>query len=237
MNEIQKYKEIIKNNKNNYITSFLSFMLESVSETNKIDINTLFKGYSSGLEVIKRKIEYQKNNIPEYSQDFSNIKIPNVSINVKVETLSYAGKENGFILDCLNKEKSSLKEYVPLYDKHLRNYLRNEKIQKQLKVFGFVNKNGYIMVDQLYKSRMKYDAQVDFSTRIEDKIRDIRIINRLNDKYKDPRKEAYNINIPTKIKLPKITSGYSTLYMRTSTSKNGGMKKSRTMDLKFRIKK
>ena len=61
------------------------------------------------------------------------------------------GKEEGFVLDCLNKEKSKLKEYMPLKDKNLKWYFKSKTNKKYLVERGFVDKKGYIMYDKAYR--------------------------------------------------------------------------------------
>ena len=64
------------------------------------------------------------------------------------------GKEKGFVLDCMNQEKSKMKEYVPLKDKNLKWYFRSEINKKYLVEKGFVDKKGYIMYDKEYKDTL-----------------------------------------------------------------------------------
>ena len=51
----------------------------------------------------------------------------------KIRELNLLSQEGDFVLDCTNKEKSELKEYVPLYDYHLVYYFRSNVNQKELK--------------------------------------------------------------------------------------------------------
>ena len=64
------------------------------------------------------------------------------------------GKEKGFILDCMNQEKSKLKEYVPLKDQNLKWYFRSKSNMKYLVKRGFVDKKGYIMYDKEYRKTL-----------------------------------------------------------------------------------
>ena len=224
MKIINQYRNIIKRNKNFYVSLILAFILGSIIENNSTSIDTLFKGYATGLEVIKKKIELEKNNIDIKDINFMNINISNNDVEIKVKTLGFTGQENGFILDCTNKEKSELKEYVPLYDNHMINFLANNKNQEDLKKKGFINNKGFIMIDPQYKNRMKDDAQVnsydkkEFNKAVVKNIRNINVTLNLTDKIKDPRKEALQVNIPTKKKLPIGILSSKDLYDLSSTN-------------------
>ena len=110
MNIIAIYKDIIKKNKNYYISLILSFILGSIMENNSTSIETLFKGYASGLETIKKKLELEKNNLDINEDDYIKGQISDYGVDIKIKTLEFTGQENGFILDCTNKVKSELKD-------------------------------------------------------------------------------------------------------------------------------
>ena len=235
METIKKYRNIIKNNKDYYISLILSFLLGSIIENNSTSIDTLFRGYATGLEVIKKKIELERNNINVNDQKNLNIQLSKDDIDIKVKTLGYTGQENGFILDCTNKEKSKLKEYVPLYDNHMINFLNNNK--NELKKKGFLSNQGYIISDPQYRSIMKEDEQViitdkkEFNKTVEKNIRNINVTKNINDKIKDPKKEALKVKKLTKKKIPEKNGGPSLLYkissaknMRKSTKNNTNKK-------------
>ena len=163
-----------------------------------------------------------------------NVNISNNDVEIKVKTLGFTGQENGFILDCTNKEKSELKEYVPLYDNHMINFLANNKNQEDLKKKGFVNNKGFIMIDPQYKNRMKDDAQVtsynkkEFNKAVVKNIRNINVTSNITDKIKDPRKEALQVNIPTKKKIPIGILGSKDLYDLSSKNIKKTKKKYKT---------
>ena len=58
-----------------------------------------------------------------------------------------ASKENKFILDCTNMEKSKKKEYNSLLDTNCASYLLKNQNMKHLKNIGFINKSGVILND------------------------------------------------------------------------------------------
>ena len=223
MDTINIYKDIIKKNKNYYISLILAYTLGSMIEDNSTNIETIFKGYAYALEAIKKKLEFEKNNLNEKEDDdYKNkkIKITDNFVDIKIKTLQNTGQENGFILDCTNKKKSELKDYVPLYDIHMVNFLKNKNLD-DLKKKGFINDKGFIMIDPQYRNRMKDDAQViamnkkKFNKNIENKIKNINILKKESDRLKDPKKEvkdAFEINIPTNKKIPKAKMGPGAIY-------------------------
>ena len=218
MKIIETYKEIIKNNKNYYIALILSYILGTIIENHSTSIETLFKGYASGLEAIKKKLELQKNNLDIKEDDYMKGEMGNNEVDIKIKTLQYTGQENGFILDCTNKVKSEMKDYVPLYDTHMVNFLRNKTHLDELKKKGFINNKGYIMVDSQYRNIMKNDEQAflydknKYNKTVESKIKNINVLLKESDRLKDPKKEALNTNKPTKIMIPKQKFGSVGLY-------------------------
>ena len=220
MNEIQKYKKLIKNNKNYYISLILSYILGSIIENNSTTIDTLFKGYLNGLLAIKKNVELGKNNISIDIVD-NNIMKPNITdsdIDIKVKTLTCTGQENGFILDCLNKEKSKLKDYVPLYDTHMINFLKSTIHQKELKKKGFINDKGFIMLDHQYRNMMRDDEQVFEEDKkqnkklVEKNIKRLNVVKEEKDRLKNPKKDISNIAKPTKKKIPTGKMGPGSIY-------------------------
>ena len=223
--EIQNYKELIKQNKNYYISLILSFILSSIKENKSNGIDTLFKGYLNSLEIIKKKVELEINDIFTIKEkDYINKKKINDSIDIKLKTLAHIGQENGFILDCTNEEKSKLKDYVPLYDTHLVNYLRSNKNQKELIKKGFINKNGFIMIDPQYRKMMRDDEQPEVNDKDqlkkekEDEIKNTDFEKNATSKILDSQKESLNTSRPTKKKIPKNKIGPGNIYLLSEQS-------------------
>ena len=68
--------------------------------------------------------------------------------------MASGGKEDGFVLDCTNKQKSTMKDYVSLYDYHLRGFFSSQLIRKYLKNKGFIDSKGFIMYDPVHRDVM-----------------------------------------------------------------------------------
>ena len=214
-------------------------MLGSMIENNSTNIEAIFKGYTCALEIIKKKLNFENNNLGEKEdkKDYKKINITDNSIEIKIKTLENTGQENGFILDCTNKKKSELKDYVPLYDSHMVNFLKNKNLD-DLKKRGFINDKGFIMIDSQYRNRMKDDAQVitfnekKYNKSIENKIKNINVLKKESDRLRDPKKEALQINIPTNKKIPKAKLGPGAIY-KISVANN----KSKTIPKNIKIPK
>ena len=128
-----------------------------------------------------------------------------------MEKLSINGKEGNFILDCTNKNKSTLKDYVSLFDYNLKDFFSSDVIRKNLQDKGFINSEGYIMYDPLYREVMgaKYKNLKKFKgdelkSQIISNIKNIDVPARLQDKEYDPKKAVEKQVMPTNRKIPYI---------------------------------
>ena len=166
----------------------------------------------------KKKLELEKNNLDINEDDYIKGQMSEYGVDIKIKTLEFTGQENGFILDCTNKVKSELKDYVPLYDTHMVNYLKNSYHLDELKKRGFINNKGYIMIDPQYRNIMKDDEQPFsndkkiYNKAVESNIRKINVLMKESDRLKDPKKEALQSNKPTKKMIPKKKMGSFELY-------------------------
>ena len=159
LSEISELKDIIKKNKNNFYSLFLSNIVISISQAPKnssINSKIVYPAYLTGVDLIKKKIECIKNDIKinEFDDKFYKIKKNIKFISKELEKLSKEEKEEKFLLDCTNKLKSNKKEYISLFDFHLRNYFSNQYIRKDLENKGFIDSKGYILYDPVYKNTM-----------------------------------------------------------------------------------
>lgn len=148
---VKQYKSVIQQNKDSYYNVFNTLMLAAYSSSSKNLGEELNKAFTSALTIVKKELECDKNNIKFNATkliNFNNIKNGNKK---NFKNLAQKGREEGFVLDCMNKDKSAIKEYLPLKDKNLKYYFKNENIMNDLVKRGFVDKKGYIMYDKNYK--------------------------------------------------------------------------------------
>ena len=157
MNLIEDYKKIIKKNVNHYISLFITFIISGVTSTGSTSNEVIIGAFLNALEIIKRKLECEKNNVILSEKELMKFKLSEKNLADRINELALGNQESGFILDCTNKEKSELKEYVPLYDYHLVYYFRSDVNKKELQKKGFINEKGFIMYDPVHRKRMRPD--------------------------------------------------------------------------------
>jgi hypothetical protein len=116
---IEGYKKIIKKNVNEYVSMFISYIICGVASNGTVSDEVIIAAFLNGLEIIKRKLECEKNNITLTEKEMMKFKLSEKTLEEKIRELNLLSQEGDFVLDCTNKEKSELKEYVPLYDYHL----------------------------------------------------------------------------------------------------------------------
>ena len=113
-------------------------------------------------------------------------------------------KESKFVLDCTNLEKSTLKNYVPLFDYNLHEFFENKAIQKELANKGFIDSKGFVNYDPYYRKGMGVPKK-----------NNLRYASASNPNYLIKKQVETNIKnmkkrilpnpvIPTKVKLPVI---------------------------------
>ena len=168
------------------------------------------------MDLIKKKIECIKNKvkIEESEEKFYKIKTHPKILSQELEKLSQGEKEEKFLLDCTNKITSNKKEYISLFDFHLKNFFSSEIIRKDLENKGFIDSEGYILYDPLYKDVMGINAkkkkftEKQMKEKIIENINDIKIQTMMNDKnINDINLNLFindNFNISTEKKIPFI---------------------------------
>ena len=212
--EVNNYKEIIKQNKGDCYSLFLSEMITSMgsSAPKCTSPEAIIPPFLTGIELVKRKIELLKNNIEiEDEEKFYKIKKDPKIMAEQLEKLSMGFKEGNFKLDCTNLITSNKKEYVSLYDYHLRNFFSRETIRKELENKGFINNKGYIKYDPVYRNVMgtnnknkKQFTEKEKKNKIISTIKEIDVHSRLKDKEIDCEKAALNEKNVTDKKIPFI---------------------------------
>ena len=208
---VNKYRKIIKENKDDYYSTLIASLVVNCTlySPNCQSTEVLYPAFLIGLEIVKKKLECEKNNLPQDSKIYK-VKLSEKILLKNLEQFASGGKEEGFVLDCLNKEKSSLKDYVSLYDYHLKNYFASEKVRKDLKSKGFINAKGFIMYDHIHRHFMgikteknqKKISEEEMKNKLMNSIHGIDVPGNIKDKEIDAKKHAKTQNIPTESKLP-----------------------------------
>ena len=239
INLVDEYKNIIKKNVNEYISIFISFILSGIGSSGSASNEAIFGGFLNALEIIKRKVECEKNKINLNEKNLMKYKISEKTLSERIKELNLINQEDEFVLDCTNKEKSELKEYIPLYDYHLVYYFRSSVNQKELKKKGFINDKGYIMYDPVHRKRMRNDLvnvklnDEETQKKVESNIKNIDVGSRIKDKEIDSSKINKGDNMTTLKKLPKAKYGVTLTKKekdKNNKKKNGkspGKKKNR----------
>lgn len=197
---INHYKAIIQENKDEYYNIFNTLMLGALSTGRNNFAEQIYYEFQSALTIIKKEIECNKNNISinkEKIIDFKAIQSGNK------QNFSQRMKEKGFILDCMNQEKSKLKEYVPLRDKNLKWYFRSKSNMKYLKQKGFVDNKGYIMYDKEYRDSLGSPYRLNNKTNNRNSHSLSKVIFELSKNNKISQNYLLTENIRTKEKVAK----------------------------------
>ena len=148
---VEQYKKFIQQNKDSYYNVFNNLMLGAISSSSQNLEEELNNAFFNALTIAKKLLECDKNNIKFDASkliNFNNIKNGKKK---NLKNIAQKGREEGFVLDCMNKEKAAIKEYLPLKDKNLKYYYKNENIKNDLVKRGFIDKKGFIMYDKNYK--------------------------------------------------------------------------------------
>ena len=148
---INRYKSIIQQNRDEFYSIFCSLMIGAVSDPTKSFEEEIKVGFINALDIIKKELECSKTNISFNEGRLINFKSLKQNSRFNRTNCSLKGKENGFVLDCMNKEKSKLKPYLSLNDKNLKLFFDSKYNWKNLVQKGFIDKKGYIMYDKEYR--------------------------------------------------------------------------------------
>ena len=207
---VEKYQEILMKNKNEYYSIFSSLAAQEISAGNKISLEVVYPTYLTAMEIIKRKVEIEKNEITSINdEEIYKIRINEKTLKQEIDKLLSGDKEGGFVLDCTNKSKSKIKDYVALYDYHLSSFFSSDKIRKDLQNKGFIDSKGFIMYDPVYrdvmgaecKNKKKYEGD-ELKSKIITSIKGLDVPSRLKDKEIDAKKAIEKLMVPTDKKIP-----------------------------------
>ena len=238
---VNQYKNIVESNYDNFLLIFFgSFIGKIIQEIGEASMKSIYLSYLTAIESSKKILEIKKNNlqIPNNPKFFI-VKLPENTISAYLKEQAMKQKENKFTLDCLNKKRSQLKFYNPLFDYHLNAYFNSHFNQKVLRTKGFINNKGYIMYDAVYRDILGTSPKRKKKSEITDKtllnyINHINIGRNINNKEIDVLDNVLKRTTSINKKLPHCTSerATNTLYNGqinnknfSKTVKNGGMAK------------
>jgi len=217
---IKGYKKILKKNKNDYYYILISNIVINcaANSPNCMNSEIIYPAFLVALEIIKKKLECEKNDL-EPDESIYKVKISDKAISKDLEKFASGGKENGFVLDCTNKKKSTMKDYVSLYDFHLKSFFSSDLIRKDLKSKGFINTQGFIMYDPMHRDVMgiktekkkKKITNEEKKDKVLSSIQGINVPSNIRDKEIDAEKAALTKNTPTDKKLPFSKDAASTI--------------------------
>jgi hypothetical protein len=172
-------------------------------------IEVLYTGYLVGYEILKRLLNLMTNDIPfPGNSKFYTIKVDNNEVNKYVKSEILNKKENKFVLDCTNLQKSKLKIYIPLFDENLHEFFENRIIQKELAKKGFINSKGFVNYDPYYKKGMGMLKRKNLRNKSENHLHLIKKRVEANMRNMSQRFLS-NTSVPTNVKLPIIQSRVS----------------------------
>ena len=227
---IEKYKYILKENKNDYYSIFAFLAAQEICTNHGISTEIVFPSFLIALDIVKRKLEYEKNEITEINEDqLYKVRISEKALQQDLQYLAKSSKEGGFVLDCTNKKKSTIKDYVALYDYHLSGFFSSENTRKNLMDKGFIDNKGFIMYDPVYSSVMgaqckntkKYEGN-ELKNKLISSINGIDIPSRIKDKEINAKREVEKQKVPINKQLPFVKD--ANLYNPAKKKKKKNMK-------------
>lgn len=152
---IDEYRKIMLLNNNYFKSTFYGGYFSKY-----IFLDEHYPAFLGGLESTKRILELFKNKIDfPTDPEFYIVKLQKAKIHKDLVLENLRKKEDKFVLDCMNKKSSSLKDYNPLFDEHLNAFFSSSIVQKQLKEKGFINTNGFVLYDPSYNNTSPKNAK------------------------------------------------------------------------------
>ena len=202
---VELYKDSLMQRRDFFKSIFYAGILNKIFyiKRKNFGLDILYCGYLAGYEIVKRLLNLVTKSIPfPDNAKFYIVKINNNDVNEYVKKENNNKKENKFVLDCTNLEKSKLKNYVPLFDSNLHEFFENKSIQKELANKGFINSKGFVNYDPYYRKGMGIPKK-----------QNLRFASAANPKYLIKKQVESNVKnmkkrvllnpiIPTNVKLP-----------------------------------
>ena len=160
---VEFYKGKLSLHKNLFKSIFYAGILNKIFivKRKSIGLEGLYSAYLTGHEILKRilGLKVREMKFPEKAK-FYVVRLDNSEINEYIKKEYYNKKEQKFVLDCTNLEKSKLKYYVPLLDYNLKEFFGNKLIKRQLIHKGFIDSKGFLKYDPVYMKEMGIQKQL-----------------------------------------------------------------------------
>ena len=242
MEMLDEYLYLIEDNEDKYNFIFNAAMLGKILEQGKEGTSDtgLFVSYLTGMEATKKILECDKNGLePPEDSNFYVVNLPKKSVEETMSKMASKKAESRFVLDCSNSTKSRYREYNPLLDKNLNPYFSTSTNRKALKNGGFINKDGNLLYDPVYRDTLGSQPKRKKGEPVDPKdlmssINDIKVSQDMNALGKDPQEEAKKKSavLPIKLKSYKFKFPEYSLYKSAM-----GTKKEKDKDKKGKTKK
>jgi len=156
--QIQDYKKILLNNNNLFVSLFLAGFLEKFFKLNhnkkKYQIEIIFPCYLKAFEVVKKMFFLKVNNFNFFQNDddLFIIHLDQNLINYYIQFYKKKSVENNFVLDCVHKNRSSLREFL----------FKNSKNFSMINNYN--NNNNYFNNNNNYFNNSKNDLFSSFNS-------------------------------------------------------------------------
>ena len=200
---VELYKGCLRQKRDFFKNIFYAGILNKIFYVKRknFGMDVLYSGYLTGHTILKRLLDLVKREIPfPDNSKFYIVKISNNEVNEYVKNEINNKKENKFVLDCTNLEKSKLKNYVPLFDYNLHEFFENKSIQRELANKGFINSKGFVNYDPYYRKGMGVPKKKNMRYSSADHL----IKKQVEVNVKNMKKRILQNPVTTKVKLPVI---------------------------------
>ena len=226
---IKEYKNLVKINYHSFLLIFFgSFIGKLIQMQNGLILTRyIYISYLIAVESAKKILEIFKNKLPKPSNPkYYIVKLSNHKINSYFKEQKTLQQENKFKLDCLNKKRSQLKFYNSLFDNHLKGYFNSWFNKKELILKGFINSQGYIMYDALYRDLLgnigKLKGEINDKTLLK-YIHRLNVGDDIKNKEINVLDNVKKMNISTKKKLPNYKMDNSLLTTNLSFNQSSSL--------------
>lgn len=220
MKIVDEYKSIVNQNYVEYSAIFFGAFIGKLVQ-GELSEREIYISYLIGIESTKKILELNKNglDLPK-NKDFYLVKLPSDKIDQNLQGQLLRQKENKFVLDCVNEQRSRLRYYNPLFDFHLHTYFSSQVNRKELKTKGFINTKGFIMYDAVYREMLgsspkkKRNEEIDEAILLNT-IHEIKVGEKVTNKELNSKEEIKKKNSPLQRKLPVNYPERNSLYSRS----------------------